>query len=99
MRSICAIKRNGFKCKYFETFIHRHVGSIGAPNRRTVFVSGTSAEQRESPEIAGRNTKVNIFYKGGVRFEATVDLNKKEGRQSNISSCVKSEDLIFPRQQ
>jgi hypothetical protein len=42
-----------------------------------VFVIGTSAEQREFPKIAGRNTKANIFYKGGARFEATVDLNKK----------------------
>jgi hypothetical protein len=47
-------------CKYVEIFTH-HVGSIGAPSRRTVFVRGTSAEQRESPEIAGRNTKANIF--------------------------------------
>jgi hypothetical protein len=31
-------------------FTH-HVGSIGAPSRRTVFVRGTSAEQRESLEI------------------------------------------------
>jgi hypothetical protein len=47
-------------CKYVEIFTH-HVGSIGAPSRRTVFVRGRSAEQRESPEIAGRNTKANIF--------------------------------------
>jgi hypothetical protein len=59
-RSINIIKRNGSKCKYVEIFTHR-VGSIGAPSRRTVFVRGTSAEQRESPEIAGRNTKANIF--------------------------------------
>jgi hypothetical protein len=44
-----------------------------------VFVRGTSAEQRESPEIAGRNTKANIFYKGDARFEATVGLDKKKG--------------------
>jgi hypothetical protein len=35
--------------------------SIGVPSRRTVFVRGTSAEQREFPEIARRNTKANIF--------------------------------------
>jgi hypothetical protein len=63
-----------------------------------VFVRGTSTEQRESPEIAGRNTKANILYKGRARFEATVDLNKKR-HQGNISSCVKNEDLFFPRQQ
>jgi hypothetical protein len=59
--SIDVIKRNGPKCKYVEIFTHRHVGSIVAASRRTVFVRGTSAEQRESPEIAGRNTKANIF--------------------------------------
>jgi hypothetical protein len=58
-RRIYAIKWNGSMCKYVEIFTHRHVGSIGAPSRRTVFVRGTSAEQREFPEIAGRNTKAN----------------------------------------
>jgi hypothetical protein len=38
------IKRNSSKCKYVEIFT-RHVGSIGAPSRRTVFVRETSAEQ------------------------------------------------------
>jgi hypothetical protein len=56
-----ALERKRSKCKYVEIFTHRHVGSIGAPSRRTVFVRGTSAEQRESPNIAGRNTKANIF--------------------------------------
>jgi hypothetical protein len=60
IRIIYAIERNGSKCKDIEIFTH-HVGSIGAPSRRTVFVRGTSAEQREFPEIAGRNTKANIF--------------------------------------
>jgi hypothetical protein len=41
-----------------------------------VFVRGTNTEQRELPEIAGRNTKANILYKGGARFEATEDLKK-----------------------
>jgi hypothetical protein len=58
--SIYVIKRKGSKCIYVEIFTHR-VGSIGAPSRRAVFVTGTSAEQREFPEIAGRNTKANIF--------------------------------------
>jgi hypothetical protein len=47
VRSINVIKRNGSKCKYVEIFTHRHVGSTGAPSRRTVFVRGTSAEHRE----------------------------------------------------
>jgi hypothetical protein len=51
IRSINAIKRYGSKCKYVEIFTHRHVGSIGTPSRRTVFVRGTIAEQRESPEM------------------------------------------------
>jgi hypothetical protein len=45
-----------------------------------------------------RHVKANIFCNGGARFEATVDLNKK-GHQGKFSSCVKNEDLIFPRQQ
>jgi hypothetical protein len=49
------IKRNGSKCKYVEIFTHHNIGSIGAPSRRTVFVRRTSAEQRESTEIAGEN--------------------------------------------
>jgi hypothetical protein len=36
---------------------------------------------------------------GGTRVEAMVHLNKKNGHQGNVSSCVKNEDLIFPRQQ
>jgi hypothetical protein len=59
--SINAIGSNGCNCKYVETFTHRHVGSTGTPSRRTVFVRGTSAEHRESPEIARRNTKANIL--------------------------------------
>jgi hypothetical protein len=43
-----------------EIFTH-HIGSIGAPRRRTVFVRGPGAEQREFPEIAGRKMKANIF--------------------------------------
>jgi hypothetical protein len=54
IRSINAIKGNSSKRKYVEIFTH-HVGSIGVPSRRTVFVRGTSAEQREFPEIPGRN--------------------------------------------
>jgi hypothetical protein len=49
------IQRNGSKCKYVEIFIH-HVGSIGAQSRRTVFVRGTNAEQREfSMTVGTRN--------------------------------------------
>jgi hypothetical protein len=65
-----------------------------APSRRTVFVRGTSAEQRESPEIAGRNTKANVFCKGGARYQAATDLNKTR-HHDNVSSCVKSAGPIF----
>jgi hypothetical protein len=51
-----------------------------------VFVRGTSAEQREFPEIAGRNTKANIFQKGGARFKAAVDLSKE--RSVKIMSAL-----------
>jgi hypothetical protein len=37
IRNINAIKRDGSKCKYVWIFTH-HIGSIGAPNRRAVFV-------------------------------------------------------------
>jgi hypothetical protein len=37
------IKRNDSDCKYVEIFTHR-VGSIGAPSRRTVFISGTNTK-------------------------------------------------------
>jgi hypothetical protein len=36
--SINVIERNGSSCKCVEIFIH-HVDSIGAPNRRTVFIN------------------------------------------------------------
>jgi hypothetical protein len=32
-------ERNSFYCKYVEICTH-HVGSIGAPSRRTVFIRG-----------------------------------------------------------
>jgi hypothetical protein len=57
-------ERNGSECKYVEIFTH-HVGSIGAPSRRTVFIRGTNTKQLEVPKIVGRNTK-------------TIDLNKKK---------------------
>jgi hypothetical protein len=55
-----------------------HVGSIGAPSRRTVFIRGTNTKQLEVPKIAGRNTKANIFQKGSAGFKATIDPNKKK---------------------
>jgi hypothetical protein len=52
--SINVIKTKGSKRKYVEIFTH-HIGIRGALSRRT------NTKQRESPEIAGRNTKANIF--------------------------------------
>jgi hypothetical protein len=39
--NINMIERNDSDCKYVEIFAHP-VGSIGAPNRRTVFIRGTN---------------------------------------------------------
>jgi hypothetical protein len=73
---INVIERNCSDCKYVEIFTH-HVGSTGAPSRRTVFIRGTNTKQWEVSKIADRNTKANIFQKGSTAFEATIDLNKK----------------------
>jgi hypothetical protein len=70
------IERNPCDCKYVEILTH-HVGSIGAPSRRTMFIRGTNPKQWEVPKIAGRNTKANIFQKGSAGFKAKIDLNKK----------------------
>jgi hypothetical protein len=35
--SIIVIERNGSDCKYVEIFTH-HIGSMGAPRRRAVFL-------------------------------------------------------------
>jgi hypothetical protein len=67
------IDRNGSDCKYVEIFTH-HVGSIGAPSRRTVFISGTNTE---APVATSRNRKTNIFQEGNAGFKPTIDLNKK----------------------
>jgi hypothetical protein len=65
------MERNRSDCKYVEIFTH-HVGSIGAPSRRAVFIRGTNTRQ------AGRNTKANIFQKGSAGFKVTIDLIKKK---------------------
>jgi hypothetical protein len=71
------VERNHSDFKHIEKFTHR-VGSIGAPNRRTVFIRGTNTKQWEVPMIAGRNTKANTFQKGSAGFKATIDLNQKK---------------------
>jgi hypothetical protein len=92
------VERNASKYKYVEIFTYRHVGSIGAPSRRTMFVRGTSTEQREFPEISGRNTKANIFHQGSARFKATVDRCKKVASRKCVllsKECTPN----LPRQQ
>jgi hypothetical protein len=74
-------ERNCSDCKYVKIFTH-HVGSIGAPSRRTVFIRGTNTKQWEVPKIAGRNTEANIFQKRSAGFKTTIDLNKEK--------CVKA---------
>jgi hypothetical protein len=73
--SINVIERNSSDCKHVEIFTH-HVGSIGTPSRRAVFISGTNTKQWEVPRIAGRNMKANIFQKGSAGLKAAIDLNK-----------------------
>jgi hypothetical protein len=51
--------------------------SIGAPNRRTVFVRGTHAKHCEVPKMTSRDTKADIFQEGNAGFKATIGLNKK----------------------
>jgi hypothetical protein len=60
--SIYAIKRNASKGKYVEIFTHCHVGSTGPPSRRTVFVSGTSAEERELDKNNSIQSNYSMIY-------------------------------------
>jgi hypothetical protein len=69
------IERNGSDCKYVEIFTH-HVGSIGAPSRRRVFIIGTNTKLWEVPNTASRNTKTDIFQKGSAGVKATGDVKK-----------------------
>jgi hypothetical protein len=69
-------------------FTHR-VGSIGAPSR-TVFISGRNTKQWEVLDIASRNTNTNIFRDGSAGFKATIDLNKKEVHQGDVSVYIKN---------
>jgi hypothetical protein len=71
------IERNGSDCKYVEIVTHR-VGSTGAPSRRTLFSRGTNTKQWEVLNMAGRNTKTNIFQKGSAGFKTTIDLKKEK---------------------
>jgi hypothetical protein len=64
-----------------------------------MFVRGTTTEQWEFPEIAGRNAKANISQKRGARFEAAVDLSKEKKGQDNVSPYERNEYLIFSTQQ
>jgi hypothetical protein len=70
------IERNGSDCKYVEIFTH-HVGSVGEPSRRTVFIRGTNTKQKKSLRFLVGTLKANIFQKGSAGFKATIDLNKK----------------------
>jgi hypothetical protein len=44
------IERNDSDCKYVEMFTHR-VGSIGAPSRRTVFITVTNTNIKKSLKL------------------------------------------------
>jgi hypothetical protein len=53
------IERNGSDCKYVEICTH-HVGSAGAPSRRTVFISGTNTKQREVLRLPGGTRRLTF---------------------------------------
>jgi hypothetical protein len=90
--SINVIEINDSNCKYVKMFTH-HVGSIGAPSRRAVFIRGTNTKQWEVPKA----TKANIFQKGGAGFKTTIDENKSASR-SCFRLCKECR-LNFSKQQ
>jgi hypothetical protein len=71
------VESNHSDCKYVEMFTH-HIGSIGLPRRRTVFVRGSNTELYVVPNIMSRNRKSNIFREGSAGFKATIDMNKEK---------------------
>jgi predicted oxidoreductase len=73
---INVIERKGSDYNYVQIFTH-HIGRIGAPSRRTVFMRANT-KQLEVPKIVGRNTNANIFQKRSAGFKATTDLNNKK---------------------
>jgi hypothetical protein len=90
------IKRNLSDCKYVKIFNH-HVGSIGAPSIRAVFVRRTNAKLWEVPNKASTDTKTNIFQEESAGFKATTGLKKKV-HQGDVSAYVGNVDLISLRQ-
>jgi hypothetical protein len=84
------IERKRSDCKYVEIFIH-HVGSIGTPSRRTMFIRGTNTKHWEVPNITSRNKKTNIFLEGSAGFKTMLDLKE------SISVYVENVDLISVR--
>jgi hypothetical protein len=63
--SINVIERNGSDCKNVEIFIH-HVGSAGAPSRKTLFIRGT-ADMLRIFSRTSINTRT-IIYSGAPIF-------------------------------
>jgi hypothetical protein len=90
------IERNGSDCKYVEIFTH-HVGSIGAPSRRTVFIRGTNTKLWEAPNIASRKKKTDLFQERSTGFKPMIDLIKRTNVMS--PNYAKNVDLNSLRQQ
>jgi hypothetical protein len=59
------IKRNCSNCKYVKIFTH-HVGCIGTPSRRTVFIWGKNAKRWDVPNMASRD--IHVRNNGKTRW-------------------------------
>jgi hypothetical protein len=66
---INAIERNGSDCTYVEIFTHE-VGSIGAPSRRTVFITGTIIIQFDSLYTL-RNIRLPLYRSDYILVKQT----------------------------
>jgi hypothetical protein len=60
-------------------------------------LEGQAQNSENSQRLLGGTPRVTFSKKGGKRFEAVVDLSKKKRHQGNVPSCIKNEDLTFPR--
>jgi hypothetical protein len=77
--NINMIEKKSSDCKYeYVEIFTRHVGSIGASSRRTIFIRGTNTKRCEVLNITSRDRKINIFQEESAEFKA-LDLNKNKG--------------------
>jgi hypothetical protein len=81
---------------YAEIFTH-HVGRIGSPSRRTVFIRKTNTTRYKVPNIPSRNSMINIIQKGSAGFKATINLNKKQSTPRCSLDLLKECRLNFSK--